>query len=68
VTCEAPGPVALAPGVPLTIPFHTFYPDGPAVCSATNNLSIQQPNSGSASNPAGNADRLTPGSQTALVR
>ncbi|MBN9362894.1 MULTISPECIES: hypothetical protein [unclassified Devosia] len=53
VTCTLPG-VGLAPGVPVAIPFHTFIPDGPAVCSVTNNLSILVPNPGSPQNPAGN--------------
>ncbi|MDP1731844.1 MAG: hypothetical protein Q8L54_11855, partial [Devosia sp.] len=54
VTCKPVGPVLLNPGVPVAIPFHTFYPDGPNVCSATNNLSILTPNPGSAQNPSGN--------------
>jgi len=54
VTCTTPGAVLLAPGVPHSVTFHTFYPDGPAVCSATNNVSILAPNPGSAENPAGN--------------
>lgn len=53
VTCTS-GAITLNPGVPKTLPFFTFYPDGPAVCSATNNLSIVLPSPGSAENPAGN--------------
>jgi hypothetical protein len=53
-TCTPPGPVAVNPGVPIVIPFHTFIPDGPNVCSVTNNLSILTPNPGSPQNPAGN--------------
>ena len=47
VTCTLPGTVVLNPGVPVSLPFHTFYPGGPAVCSAINNLSILTPNPGS---------------------
>jgi hypothetical protein len=54
VTCSFPGAGPFNPGVPATVPFHTFYPDGPDACSATNNLSILQPNPGSPQNPAGN--------------
>jgi hypothetical protein len=54
VTCTIPGPIALAPGVPHSVNFYTFYPDGPAVCTASNNLSILAPNPGSAQNPGGN--------------
>lgn len=54
VTCTTAADVTLNPGVPINLPFHTFYPDGPAVCSVTNNLSILAPNPGSPQNPAGN--------------
>ena len=53
VTCEAPA-VAMPSGVPFPMTFHTFYPDGPDACSATNNISVLTPNPGSAENPAGN--------------
>jgi hypothetical protein len=53
-TCTPPGAVAVNPGVPIVIPFRTFIPDGPGVCSVTNNLSILTPNSGSPQNPGGN--------------
>lgn len=53
VTCTDPI-VNLNPGVPATLPFFTYYPDGPDACSATNSVSIQDPNPGSLQNPAGN--------------
>jgi len=53
VTCAIPA-IVMNPGVPLTHPFATFYPGGPAVCSVTNNISILAPNPGSPQNPAGN--------------
>ena len=53
-TCTPPGSVAVNPGTPIVVPFHTFIPDGPAVCSVTNNLSILAPNPGSPQNPGGN--------------
>ena len=54
VDCTTPGAVPLGPGIPETLSFHTFYPDGPTACSATNNLSILTPNPGSEANPVGN--------------
>ncbi|RYF09636.1 MAG: hypothetical protein EOO40_06560, partial [Deltaproteobacteria bacterium] len=54
VTCTTAVDITLNPGLPINLPFHTFYPDGPAVCSATNNLSILAPNPGSPQNPGGN--------------
>ena len=54
VHCATGGPALLVSGVPHSINFHTFYPDGPAVCSANNNLSLLAPNPGSNENPAGN--------------
>lgn len=54
VTCTPPGPVALAPMASGTLTFHTFIPDGPDVCSVTNNISILTPNPGSPQNAAGN--------------
>ena len=54
VTCTTAADVTINAGVSITLPFHTFYPDGPSVCSATNNLSILAPNPGSPQNPAGN--------------
>jgi hypothetical protein len=53
-TCTPPVAVAVNPGVPIVIPFRTFIPDGPGVCSVTNNLSILAPNPGSPQNPGGN--------------
>lgn len=54
VTCTAPGTPTLTAGMPYPYNFLTFYPDGPDVCSVTNNVSILQPNPGSPQNPAGN--------------
>ncbi|MEO6395667.1 MAG: hypothetical protein ABIO40_07120 [Devosia sp.] len=54
VTCTLPGSITLNPAVPVSVPYYTFYPDGPAVCSATNNISILAPNPGGAENPGGN--------------
>jgi uncharacterized repeat protein (TIGR01451 family) len=53
VTCSTPG-AFLMPGVTHTFTFHTGYLDGPAVCSATNTISVLGPNPGSPMNPAGN--------------
>jgi len=54
VTCTPPGSVTLNPGIPGTLTFHTFYPDGPDACSVTNNIEIAFPNPGSPQNPGGN--------------
>lgn len=54
VDCNPVGPVWLAPGVPHSVTFYTFYNGGADVCSATNTLTIVNPSPGSALNPAGN--------------
>jgi hypothetical protein len=59
VTCSTAAAI-LNPGVPATIPFHTFYPGGPDACSVTNNVSLLEPNPGSIQNPAGNDSATVP--------
>jgi hypothetical protein len=54
ITCTAPVDVTLMSGVPHPYNFQTFYPDGPGVCTASNNASLLQPNPGSPQNPGGN--------------
>ncbi|MEP7240103.1 MAG: hypothetical protein ABI697_04385 [Devosia sp.] len=57
-TCVIPS-VSLTAGVPSPLNIAMFYPDGPAVCSVTNNVSILAPNPGSPQNPAGNDSSTT---------
>jgi len=52
-TCTIPS-VSLTAGSPAIVPITMFYPDGPSVCSVSNNVSILTPNPGSIPNPAGN--------------
>ncbi len=59
VTCTHPGSVFLASGAPHSISFYTAYNGGPSVCSATNEVSILDPNPGSVSNPSGNDSAST---------
>ncbi|MEQ1770228.1 MAG: hypothetical protein ABL879_10340 [Devosia sp.] len=53
LTCDYP--IAwLPPGVPFPFTFYTAYDTSPSLCSASNSITVDNPNPGSVQNPAGN--------------